>query len=130
MTRHQITDAEYAAALVAGRAAAEAEIRAQAVRYVPERDAIEIVTSSNAGFLIPRAWIGARDRGSRHSHQRPRVDDRDPARDAAAAYRGGTLREPRREGEIGSQAPQRPGEWPERRPAPKEDRGGLMSSPG
>jgi hypothetical protein len=59
MTRHQITDAEYAAALVAGRAAAEAEIRAQAVRYVPERDAIEIVTSSNAGFLIPRAWIGA-----------------------------------------------------------------------
>jgi hypothetical protein len=59
MTQHQITDAEYAAALAAGRAEAEAEIRAQAVRYVPERDAIEIVTNGNAGFLIPRAWIGA-----------------------------------------------------------------------
>jgi hypothetical protein len=35
------------------------EIRAQAVRYVPERDAIEIVTNRNAGFLIPRQWIGA-----------------------------------------------------------------------
>ncbi|HZU89784.1 MAG TPA: DUF2442 domain-containing protein [Stellaceae bacterium] len=59
MTQHQITDAEYAAALAAGRVEAEAEIRAQAVRYVPERDAIEIVTNGNAGFLIPRAWIGA-----------------------------------------------------------------------
>lgn len=59
MTQHQITDAEYAAALAAGRAEAEAEIRAQAVRYVPERDAVEIVTVRNAGFLIPRAWIGA-----------------------------------------------------------------------
>jgi hypothetical protein len=26
---------------------------------VPERDAIEIVTNHNAGFLIPRQWIGA-----------------------------------------------------------------------
>jgi hypothetical protein len=26
---------------------------------VPDRDAIEIVTTRNAGFLIPRAWIGA-----------------------------------------------------------------------
>jgi hypothetical protein len=59
MTQHQITDAEYAAALAAGRSEAEAEICAQAVRYVPERDAIEIVTARNAGFLIPRAWIGA-----------------------------------------------------------------------
>ena len=59
MTQHQITDAEYAAALAAGRAEAEAEIRAQGVRYVPERDATEIVTTGNAGFLIPRAWIGA-----------------------------------------------------------------------
>jgi hypothetical protein len=55
----QISDAEYAAALAAGRIEAETEIRAQAVRYVPERDAIEIVTSRNAGFLIPRQWIGA-----------------------------------------------------------------------
>ncbi|HTW52547.1 MAG TPA: DUF2442 domain-containing protein [Stellaceae bacterium] len=38
---------------------AESEIRAQAVRYVPDRDAIEIVTTRNAGFLVPRQWIGA-----------------------------------------------------------------------
>src|SRR6202020_1242791 len=55
----KISDAEYAAALAAGRIEAETEIRAQAVRYVPERDAIEIVTTRNAGFLIPRQWIGA-----------------------------------------------------------------------
>ena len=59
MTQHQITDAEYAAAFAAGQTEAETEIRAQAVRYVPERDAIEIVTTRNAGFLIPRQWIGA-----------------------------------------------------------------------
>lgn len=59
MTNHRITDAEFAAALAAGRADAEAEIRAQTVRYVADRDAIEIVTTRNAGFLIPRQWIGA-----------------------------------------------------------------------
>jgi hypothetical protein len=59
MSQHRITDAEYAAALAAGGAKAETEIRAQAVRYVPDRDAIEIVTTQNAGFLIPRQWIGA-----------------------------------------------------------------------
>jgi hypothetical protein len=59
MTNHRITDAEFAAALAAGRADAEMEIRAQAVRYVADRDAIEIVTTHNAGFLIPRQWIGA-----------------------------------------------------------------------
>lgn len=59
MNPHQISDAEYATALAAGRAEAESEIRAQAVRYVPERDGIEIVTNRNAGFLIPRQWIGA-----------------------------------------------------------------------
>lgn len=59
MSEHQITDVEYAAAIAAGRAEAETEIRAQAVRYVPERDAIEIVTTGNAGFLIPRQWIAA-----------------------------------------------------------------------
>ena len=58
MSQHQITDAEYSAALAAGQAEADTEIRAQAVRYVPERDAIEIVTTRNAGFLIPRQWIG------------------------------------------------------------------------
>jgi hypothetical protein len=59
MTQHHITDAGYAAALAAGRTEAETEVRAQAVRYVPDRDAIEIVISHNAGFLIPRSWIGA-----------------------------------------------------------------------
>lgn len=55
----KISTADYAGALAAGRTEAEMEIRAQAVRYVPERDAIEIVTNHNAGFLIPRQWIGA-----------------------------------------------------------------------
>jgi hypothetical protein len=50
---------EYAAAIATGRAQADADIRAQAVRYVPERDAIEIITNRDAGFLIPRQWIGA-----------------------------------------------------------------------
>ncbi|MGH8220427.1 MAG: DUF2442 domain-containing protein [Steroidobacteraceae bacterium] len=58
-TQHQIGDAEYAAALAAGRAQAETEIRAQAVRYVPEQNAIEILTTRGAGFLVPRQWIGA-----------------------------------------------------------------------
>jgi hypothetical protein len=56
---HQITNAEYAAAIATGQAQSEAEIRARAVRYVPERDAIEITTNHNAGFLIPRQWIDA-----------------------------------------------------------------------
>jgi len=59
MTSHSISDAEFAAALAAGRVEAETEIRAQAVRYVADRDAIEIVTTRHAGFLIPRGWIGA-----------------------------------------------------------------------
>jgi hypothetical protein len=46
-------------ALAAGRTEAAVEFRARAVRYVPERDAIEIVTNRNAGFLIPRQWLGA-----------------------------------------------------------------------
>jgi hypothetical protein len=59
MTSHRITDAEFAAAIAAGRVEAETEIRAQAVRYVADRDSIEIVTTRHAGFLIPRGWIGA-----------------------------------------------------------------------
>jgi hypothetical protein len=59
MTKHNVTDAEFAAALATGRTEAETEIRAQAVRYVADRDAIEIVTTRHAGFLIPRRWIGA-----------------------------------------------------------------------
>jgi hypothetical protein len=54
-----MTDAEFAAALAAGRVEAETEIRAHSVRYVADRDAIEIVTTRHAGFLIPRGWIGA-----------------------------------------------------------------------
>jgi Protein of unknown function (DUF2442) len=59
MTQHHITDADYAAALIAGRAQPDTEILAQAVRYIPDRDAIELVINRNAGFLIPRQWIGA-----------------------------------------------------------------------
>jgi hypothetical protein len=59
MTPPPITDTAYAMALAIGQTEAQTEIRAQAVRYVPDRDAIEIVTSRNAGFLIPRQWIGA-----------------------------------------------------------------------
>lgn len=59
MKADQITDAEYAAALAAGRMGGEGEARAKAVRYVQDRDAIEIVTNCNAGVLIPREWIGA-----------------------------------------------------------------------
>lgn len=59
MTTHRVTDAGYAAAVAAGRVGAGAEIRAVTVRYVADRDAIELVTTSDAGFLIPRDWIGA-----------------------------------------------------------------------
>ena len=58
MSKHQVTDSQYAQALAAGQREAEAEFRAQAVRYVPEWDAIEIVTTRNTGFLIPRQWRG------------------------------------------------------------------------
>lgn len=57
MIHHKITDQEYAAALKAGRKEAETEFRASSVRYVPERDAIEIITTRGAGFLIPKQWI-------------------------------------------------------------------------
>ena len=54
MTQHHVTDAEFAAAMTAGRTDdAEAEIRVQAARYVADRDAIEVVMICHAGFLIP-----------------------------------------------------------------------------
>jgi hypothetical protein len=59
MNKHRVTDADFAAALAVGRTEAETEIRAQAVRFVADRDAIEVVTTRHAGFLIPRSWIGA-----------------------------------------------------------------------
>jgi hypothetical protein len=59
MADRSIANAELAAALAAGRVEAEMEIRALAVRYVADRDSIEITTTRHAGFLIPRGWIGA-----------------------------------------------------------------------
>jgi hypothetical protein len=59
MTGHSISDAEYARAIDSGPDEAAAEMRALSVRYVADRDAIEIVTSGNAVFLIPRQWISA-----------------------------------------------------------------------
>ena len=59
MSTQQIGDVEYAAALAADQAEAESEIRAEAVRYIPEKDAIEIITNRKSGFLIPLQWIGA-----------------------------------------------------------------------
>ena len=43
MTQHHVTDAEFAAAMAAGRTDAEAAIRAQAARYVADRDAIDAI---------------------------------------------------------------------------------------
>lgn len=59
MTKHEITDQAMAGALDAGRQEAETEFRARSVCYLPDRDAVEIVTTREAGFLIPRAWIRA-----------------------------------------------------------------------
>lgn len=59
MTMYEVTDQDIARALDAGRLEKEAEFRARSVRYVPERDVVEIVTTQGAGFLIPRAWIGS-----------------------------------------------------------------------
>jgi len=59
MTKYGVTDEAFAAALAAGQAEASTEIRAKGVRYVADRDAVEIVTERHAGFLIPRNWIGA-----------------------------------------------------------------------
>ena len=54
-----ISDSAYERAMQAGRDAADTEIRARSVRYLPDRDALEIVTASQAGFLIPRAWVAS-----------------------------------------------------------------------
>jgi hypothetical protein len=59
MTKYAITDADYAMALEAGRQAAESEFRAQSVAYLPDHDAIEVITVRNGGFVIPRHMIGA-----------------------------------------------------------------------
>jgi hypothetical protein len=146
MMQRRITDAEYAAALVAGQVAVEKEVRVQAVRYVPDRDAIEIVTTRNAGFLIRRAWIGALQDvptenlarlkiwpdGSaielepRYPDQRAWLDDCSSSRDTAACRRS-DLRKPRRQSDFGRKAKQRPDQRPERRTTTKgsKDRGSL-----
>ena len=56
-----ITDAEYAAALVSGQANAEIEIRGRSIQYIPESDAIWILTNRNFIFFIPRASVHALD---------------------------------------------------------------------
>jgi len=57
--RAEITEQDLARALEAGRQEMDAEFWARSVRYVPDRDSVEIVTTRDVGFLIPRAWIGA-----------------------------------------------------------------------
>jgi hypothetical protein len=59
MTEHQISDADYTEALSRGHADAVTELRARAVRYLADRDVLEIETNRDGGFLIPRKWIGA-----------------------------------------------------------------------
>ena len=59
MINHGIPNAGLAVALAAGQVDVDTEIRAQAVRYVADRDSIELVTTRHAGFLIPRHWISA-----------------------------------------------------------------------
>ncbi|MGH8323821.1 MAG: DUF2442 domain-containing protein [Steroidobacteraceae bacterium] len=59
MSERPISDAEYTAALSRGRTEAATELRARAVRYLADRDVLEIETNRDGGFLIPRAWIGA-----------------------------------------------------------------------
>ncbi len=55
----EITDHDLTRAMDAGRQEADAEFRARSVRYIPDRDAIEIFTTRDVGFLIPRVWIEA-----------------------------------------------------------------------
>lgn len=59
MTKHQISDADYTAALAQARTDASSEMRARAVRYIADRDVLEIETTRDAGFIVPRAWVSA-----------------------------------------------------------------------
>lgn len=59
VTSHMVSDADFAAAFEAGRLENDSEIHAQSVRYLADRDVIEIVTSRQVGFLIPRSWVAA-----------------------------------------------------------------------
>lgn len=57
--KHDVSDAEMTQALEVGRHEAEREFRARSARYVPELDAVEVVTTRNGGFLVPRRLVGA-----------------------------------------------------------------------
>ena len=55
----EITAHDLSRALDAGLREAETEFRARAVRYDPDRDAVEIVTTQGVGFIVPRACVGS-----------------------------------------------------------------------
>ncbi len=59
MIEREISNIEYESALARGRTEASTEVRARAVRYLADRDAVEIETTRDGGFMIPRMWIGA-----------------------------------------------------------------------
>jgi hypothetical protein len=59
MSEPAISDAEYAAALARGHTEATTEVRARAVRYLADRDVLEIETTRDGGFMIPRTRIDA-----------------------------------------------------------------------
>jgi hypothetical protein len=59
MTEHQISDADFTDSRSRGRTDATTELRARTVRYLADRDLLEIETNRDGGFLIPRKWIGA-----------------------------------------------------------------------
>jgi hypothetical protein len=59
MSEREISDTEYAAALARGHTEATTEVRARAVRYLADRDVLEIETTRDGGFMIPRTWIDA-----------------------------------------------------------------------
>ena len=122
MKPHQISDAEYAAALAAGRAETDTEIRAQVVRYVPERDAIEIVTNRNAGFLIPRQWIGVLQ-----DVPTAELDRLEVWPDGFEDHRH-TLREPRRASDFTCKAAQLASQRSQRRSTLKENSDRVTSA--
>lgn len=59
MNEREISDTEYASALARGHTEAKTEVRARAVRYLADRDMLEIETTRDGGFMIPRSWVDA-----------------------------------------------------------------------
>jgi len=95
---------------------------AQAVRYVPERDAIEIVTNRNAGFLIPRQWIGVLQ-----DVPTAELDRLEVWPDRFEDHRH-TLREPRRASDFTCKAAQLASQRSQRRSTPKENSDRVTSA--